>query len=104
MHLDARGPEPLLSPQSRLAVLESDEEVAMITVLDETRMVDGVETRVVEELAFEKDGDELIPIERSLNFYAICKQTGSVFYFGEDSMELPEGGHHGVLAGRYERS
>jgi len=68
-------------------------EVAVITVLNETRMVDGVETRVVEELAFEKDGEDLIPIERSLNFYAICEQTGSVFYFGEDSMELDENGN-----------
>jgi hypothetical protein len=66
-------------------------EVAVITVLNETRKVDGVKTRVVEELAFEKDGEDLIPIERSLNFYAICKQTGSAFYFGEDSMELPSG-------------
>jgi hypothetical protein len=72
-------------------VLESEEEVAVITVLNETRKVDGIKTRVVEELAFEKDGEDLIPIERSLNFYAICEQTGSVFYFGEDSMELPSG-------------
>jgi hypothetical protein len=55
---------------------------------------------VVEELAFEKDGDELIPTERSLNFYAICQQTGSAFYFGEDSMELPGGATTGSwLAG-----
>ena len=74
-------------------VLESDEEVAVITVLKETRKVDGIKTRVVEELAFEKDGEDLIPIERSLNFYAICEQTGSVFYFGEDSMELDEDGN-----------
>lgn len=75
-------------------------EVAVITVLNETRRVDGVKTRVVEELAFEKAGDELIPIERSLNFYAICEQTGSVFYFGENSMELPDGATTGSwLAG-----
>jgi len=73
-------------------VLEGEEEVAIITVLNEIRKVDGVNTRVVEELAFEKDGEELIPIERSLNFYTVCEQTGSVFYWGEDSMELdPDG-------------
>jgi len=72
--------------------LEGEEEVAIITVLNEIRKVDGVNTRVVEELAFEKDGEELIPIERSLNFYTVCEQTGSVFYWGEDSMELdPDG-------------
>lgn len=74
-------------------VLESAEEVAVITVLKESRKVDGIKTRVVEELAFEKDGDDLVPIERSLNFYAICEQTGSVFYFGEDSSELDEEGN-----------
>jgi hypothetical protein len=64
--------------------LESDEELAVITVLPKTRRVNGVKTRVVEELEFEKDGAELVPIERSLNFFAICEQTGSVFYFGEE--------------------
>ena len=64
--------------------LESDEAVAVVTVLRETRKVNGVRTRVVEELEFEKDGAELVPIERSRNFFAICEQTGSVFYFGEE--------------------
>jgi hypothetical protein len=68
-------------------------EVSVVTVLDEIREVDGIKTRVIEELAFEKNGDELIPLERSLNFFAICKQTGSVFYFGEDSSELDENGN-----------
>ncbi|MCA9423291.1 MAG: hypothetical protein KC592_19890 [Nitrospira sp.] len=74
-------------------VLESDEEVSVVTVLNETFKVDGVKTRVVEELAFEKDGPDLIPIERSRNFYAICEQTGSAFYFGEASSELDEDGN-----------
>jgi hypothetical protein len=64
--------------------LESDEEVATITVLDETRKVNGVRTRVVEEFESERDGDELVPVERSLNFMAYCKQTGSIAYFGEE--------------------
>ena len=64
--------------------LESEEEMAVITVLRDTRKVNGVRTRVVEELEFEKDGEELVPIERSRNFFAICEQTGSVFYFGEE--------------------
>ncbi len=65
-------------------VLESDEGVATVTVLDETRWVNGVRTRVVEEFEAEKDGDELVPVERSLNFFAFCKQTGSIAYFGEE--------------------
>lgn len=51
-----------------------------ITVLDETRVVDGVTTRVVEEKEW-KNG-ELYEIAR--NFFAICEQAGDVFYFGEE--------------------
>jgi hypothetical protein len=65
-------------------VLESDEELATVTVLRETRLVNGVRTRVVEEFEYEKDGEELVPVERSLNFFAHCRETGSVAYFGED--------------------
>ncbi|MBI2212811.1 MAG: hypothetical protein HYU52_04120 [Acidobacteria bacterium] len=51
-----------------------------ITVLGDTRMVDGVTTRVVEEREFE-DG-ELIEVSR--NFMASCRETGAVWYFGEE--------------------
>jgi hypothetical protein len=80
-----RGTNPyfILQPGWQLE-LESEEERAVITVLRDTRMVAGVKTRVVEELAFEKDGDEEFLIERSLNFFAICRPTNSVVYFGED--------------------
>lgn len=65
-------------------VLESDEELSRVTVLHDTRWVDGVRTRVVEEFEYEKDGEELVPVERSLNFLAYCRETGSIAYFGED--------------------
>jgi len=52
----------------------------VITILDETKKIAGVETRVMEERET-KDG-KLIEISR--NFFAICKQTKSVFYFGEE--------------------
>ncbi|MDQ7778202.1 MAG: hypothetical protein RDV41_00640 [Planctomycetota bacterium] len=51
-----------------------------ITVLDETKKIGKVETRVVEER--ESVDGELIEISR--NFFAICKETKSVFYFGEE--------------------
>jgi len=54
--------------------------VLTITVLNETRAVDGVETRVVEER--ETEDGELIEISR--NYFAISKKTGDVFYFGEN--------------------
>ncbi|MEW6268850.1 MAG: hypothetical protein AB1689_06080 [Thermodesulfobacteriota bacterium] len=89
-----RGVNPffVLLPGYRIE-LESEEEAATITVLGETRVVDGVPTRVVEELSWELDGDERTLVERSLNYFAICRQTGSVFYFGEDVEFFDEEGN-----------
>ncbi len=83
--------------------LEGEEDgkpiLKIVTVLDQTRLVDGVETRVVEEQEFE-DG-ELIEVSR--NFFAICQETSDVFYFGEDVDDYEDGeivGHGGAwLAG-----
>jgi hypothetical protein len=54
--------------------------VLTITVLDQTKMVDGVETRVVVE--HETANGQLIEV--SSNYFAISKKTSDVFYFGED--------------------
>jgi hypothetical protein len=51
-----------------------------ITVLDETKKVTGIETRIVEERE-EADG-KLKEVSR--NFFAISKRTNGVYYFGED--------------------
>jgi len=51
-----------------------------ITVLHETKLVDGVETRVVEER--EVVGGQLKEVSR--NYFAISRHTSDVFYFGED--------------------
>jgi hypothetical protein len=61
-------------------VLEGDDEQLTITVLEETRRVGDVETRVVEER--ETKGGRLKEVSR--NFYAISRRTNSVFYFGEE--------------------
>lgn len=74
-----RNPYFVLEPGHQL-ILEEDDEKVQITVLDETRMVDGVVTRVVEEREW-KDG-ELYEVAR--NYFAICEATKDVFYFGED--------------------
>ncbi len=66
-----------------------------ITVLDETRMVDGVQTRVVEEREM-VDG-ELIEISR--NFLAMDTVTNSIYYFGEEVDICRDGkvvGHEGA--------
>jgi hypothetical protein len=58
-----------------------------ITVLNETKIVGGVETRVIEERETRKG--ELIEVSR--NFFAICNPTSEVFYFGEN-VDMYEGG------------
>jgi hypothetical protein len=71
----------------------------VITVLNETKVVDGIETRVVEEK--ETEGGNLVEISR--NYFAICKPTNNAIYFGEDVDLYEDGeiaGHEGVwLAG-----
>ena len=52
----------------------------VITVLTETRKIGNVETRIVEE----NESENGKPVEISRNFFAFCKQTGSVYYFGEE--------------------
>lgn len=77
---------------------EDDGEVieisVLLSVLTDTEIVDGVETRVVEEREWE-DG-ELVEVSR--NFMATCRETGSVWYFGEDVDDYEDGeivGHEG---------
>jgi len=74
-----RNPYFVLEPGYQL-ILESGSERLVITVLNETRMVDGVETRVVEER--ETKSGQVVEVSR--NFFAISTRTNSVFYFGED--------------------
>ena len=77
----------------------------IISVLDETKTLDGVEARVVEEREW-SDGKI---IEVSRNFFAIDKSTSDVYYFGEDvdmykngKITGHEGGwHHGENGAHY---
>jgi hypothetical protein len=74
-----RNPFFILEPGYVLVLRKGNEEVT-ITVLDETKKVDGVETRVVEER--ETKSGKLVEVSR--NFFAISKRTNSVYYFGEE--------------------
>ena len=58
-----------------------------ITVTDDTQLIDGVLTRVVEE--YEQEDGELVEI--SYNFIAYCRETGDVWYFGEDVEDYEDG-------------
>lgn len=79
--LVATGENPyfILKPGFQL-VLEDGDERLVVTVLNETKKVDGVETRIVEER--ETKGGQLVEISR--NFFAISKRTSNVYYFGEE--------------------
>lgn len=68
-----------LRPGSR-SILASGGTKLTITVLDETRVLQGITTRVIEER--EESGGA--PAEISRNFFAIDPQAGDVFYFGEE--------------------
>jgi hypothetical protein len=81
-----RNPYFVLEP-GFYAVLKSGDEVVTKTVLDETKKVGDVVTRVVEE----KETKKGKVTEISRNFYAISKRTNSVYYFGED-VDVYEGG------------
>ena len=74
-----RNPYFILEPGYRM-VLENGRERLTVTVLDETRKVDNVETRIVEERETKNDR----PVEISRNYFAISKRTNDVYYFGED--------------------
>ena len=88
----------ILEPGYRL-ILERGKDSLVIAVLDETKVVDGVKTRVVEER--ETKGGQLDEVSR--NYFAIDKTTGDVYYFGEDVDNYKDGkvtSHEGVwLAG-----
>lgn len=93
----------ILEPGYQLT-LESRNAGLVITVLSETRKIGNVETRVVEE----NESEDGKTVEISRNFFAFCRQTGSVYYFGEEVDIYKNGkivGHEGVwLAGGKNRA
>jgi hypothetical protein len=64
----------------RTSTLEGGTTRLVITVLADTRVVDGVETRVIEE----RESDKGALVEVSRNYFAISRRTNSIYYFGED--------------------
>ncbi len=99
--LSSTGSSPyfILEPGYQ-TVYKGGETDLIITVLNETKMVDGVETRIIEER--ESDAGKLIEVSR--NYFAISKKNNTVFYFGEDVDMYKDGkitGHGGSwLAGK----
>ena len=79
MQTTGRNPYLVLEPGFQL-LLEGGGTRLQITVLDQTRTVDGVLTRVVEEKEFKAGSVH----EVTLSYLALCEQTKDVYYFGED--------------------
>jgi hypothetical protein len=52
----------------------------LITVLNETKKIGNIETRIVEE----NESVNGKTVEISRNYFAFCVQTSSIFYFGEE--------------------
>ena len=78
-----RGTYFILEPGYALTLEGEDDgekEKLVITVLSETKVVDGVETRIVEEREW-KNG-KLVEVSR--NFFALSKSDRSLYYFGEE--------------------
>ena len=69
----------ILEPGYQL-VLEDRFTKLTITVLDETKVINGITTRVVEE----KEWIRGEPYEVARNFFAIDEKSKDVFYFGEE--------------------
>src|SRR5579862_4024293 len=74
-----RNPYFILEP-GYFQILEDEDEKLLITVLNETKLIDGVACRIVEEK--ETKGGKVT--ESSRSYYAISKFTKNVYYFGED--------------------
>jgi hypothetical protein len=89
-----RGAYWILEPGYKLH-LQAGKNTLVVSVLEETKLVDGVMTRVVEER--ETAGGQLAEVSR--NYFAIDNATGDVYYFGEDVDEYKNGkviGHEGA--------
>ena len=82
-----------LTPGYRLSYREGNN-TDTLTVLNETKVIDGVETRVVEDR--EMKSGALVELTR--DYYAIDSATNDVYYFGEDVNVYRNGkvvGHEG---------
>jgi hypothetical protein len=82
------GTNPYLTMQpGRVLRLKSGIDTLTITILPDTQEIDGVTTGVLEER--ETKNGKLVEVSR--NFFATDKNTGDVYYFGEDVDNYKDG-------------
>jgi hypothetical protein len=86
--LAATGTNPYFPIQpGKVLKLAHGNDRLTVSILPDTKLVDGVMTGVLEERE-EKDG-QLIEVSR--NFFATDRKTGDVYYFGEDVDNYKDG-------------
>ena len=78
--IDGSNPYFPLQPGHTLHLVQRQGTRHTVTVLPETKTIDGVECRVVLDRE-EKNGK---PVEITRDYYAIDRTTGDVYYFGEE--------------------
>jgi hypothetical protein len=95
-NLGVRGDNPYfpLTPGYQLSYKHGSD-TDTLTVLSETKVIDGVEVRIVEDR--EESKGHLVEVTR--DYYAIDSATNDVYYFGEDVDVYKNGkvtGHEGA--------
>jgi len=65
-----------------------------VCVTQDTTTIEGVVTRVIHDQAFEWDGNKYVLVEDTFDWFA-QDDSGNVWYFGEDTTELPSGSKEG---------
>src|SRR5215510_198596 len=81
-NLGVKGSNPYfnLTPGYQLSYRHGKES-DVVTVLNETKLIDGVVSRAVEDREF--NGEDKL-VERTLDYYAIDSTTNDVYYMGEE--------------------
>ena len=88
--LGVKGSNPYfnLTPGYQLSYRHG-KETDIVTVLNETKRIDGVDARVVEDREFDADGKL---VELTHDYYALDSATNDVYYMGEDVDEYDKNG------------
>jgi hypothetical protein len=84
--VNGNNPYLPLTPGSQWTYKHGND-LEVITVLDKTKMIDGIECRPVEDR--EETSGQLV--ELTLDYYAIDQATNDVYYMGEDVDEYKNG-------------
>ncbi|MFZ1878033.1 MAG: hypothetical protein WBP83_02330 [Nitrososphaeraceae archaeon] len=69
-------------------VVDGEPQTNTITVMDKTINFGGIDTRVVNDTVRNSDTGELVEI--AFDYLAVCKDSNSVFYFGEYTTDYKE--------------